>query len=156
MQNIAILAVGKLKEAHWRDAQAEFLKRLTPFAKTEVIEVASSPFGATVTAAQSIKEEGERVLAAIPKDADLIALDRTGKEYPSPEFAALLDDLGSSGRKLAFVIGGAAGLDPRIVERARVRLSLSKMTFTHEMARVFLLEQLYRAATISAGKAYHL
>lgn len=156
MFKVTLLAVGSLKEPHWRDAQNEFLKRLSPFAKADVIEVAAEPFGGTVTAQRSMREEGTRLLARFPDDAYVIGLERTGRKMSSPEFAELIKTEGGTGRRVAFVLGGAAGLDPSVLAETQAKLSLSAMTFTHEMARVFLLEQIYRAMTILSGKAYHL
>ena len=155
MFKVTFFAVGGLKERHWREAQDEYLRRLSPFAKSEVIEVAAEPFGGSVTAEQAMRAEGDRLLKRLPKDATIIALERTGKRMSSVEYAGLLKEHGGAGMHLAFVIGGTAGLDPSLLARTRVKLSLSPMTFTHEMARVILLEQTYRAMTILAGKTYH-
>jgi 23S rRNA (pseudouridine1915-N3)-methyltransferase len=155
MFHCTMMTVGKLKESHWREAQAEYLRRLGPFMKIEVIEVEAEPFGGTVTAAQAMKTEGERILKRLPDDAFVVALERTGKEMSSVAFSELLTSEGDAGAHVVFVIGGAAGLDATVLARARRKISLSEMTFTHEMARVIMLEQLYRAMTIIAGKAYH-
>src|SRR5688572_29832634 len=156
MFKLTILAVGGLKEPHWKQAQDEYLRRLSPFAKVEVIEVASEPFGGSVTAEQSMRMEGERLLKRLPADATVAALDRVGKVTSSSDFARWLQDEVGTGTHVVFVIGGAAGLDADVLTRAQKKVSLSAMTFTHEMARVFLLEQVYRAMMILAGKAYHL
>lgn len=155
MLKISLFAVGKLKERHWLQAQEEFMRRLKPYARIKLKEAAASPITGAVTPEQSMKEEAGRLIKLVPKDATVIALDRTGKELSSEEFAALLNNEGSAGQHLVFIVGGAAGLDPSVTDRTRVRLSLSKMTFTHEMARILLLEQLYRAITIMKGKKYH-
>ena len=155
MFKITLLTVGNLKERHWQEAQAEYLRRLSPFAKVDVIEVAAEPFGGSVTADQAMRTEGERLMKRLPKDAAIIALERTGKRLSSVEFAYLLKDEGGSGTHLVFVIGGTAGLDPAFLAKSRTKISLSPMTFTHEMARVFLLEQVYRAMTILSKKPYH-
>jgi 23S rRNA (pseudouridine1915-N3)-methyltransferase len=156
MFKLTIVAVGALKERHWKDAQDEYLRRLSPFAKTAVVEVAAEPFGGSVTAEQSMRAEGERLLKRLPADAFVVVLDRVGKSVSSPDFARLIQEEGGSGTHIVLVIGGAAGLDAAVLARAQKKISLSSMTFTHEMARVFLLEQAYRAMTILAGKAYHL
>lgn len=150
-----MLVVGKLKETHWQEAQAEYLRRLGPFMKIDVIELEAEPFGGTVTAAQSMKMEGERVLKRLPDDAFVVALERTGKEMTSVAFSELLTSEGGTGTHIVFIVGGTAGLDEAVLARARKKISLSAMTFTHEMARVIMLEQLYRAMTIIAGKSYH-
>jgi 23S rRNA (pseudouridine1915-N3)-methyltransferase len=155
MLKIGIIAVDKLRAPYWRDAAAEYLKRLGPLAKIEIVEVASEPITPTVTAARSMAAEGRRLLDRLPEDTTIIALDRLGKRYSSEAFADVLKDESASGRGVTFVVGGAAGLAPDVLARAQKKISLSEMTFTHEMARVVLLEQVYRAMTITAGKSYH-
>lgn len=155
MLKISLLAVGKIKEQNWKGGMEEYGKRLAPYARLTIEEVTAEPTGPTVTGAQSMKAEGERLLARLPDDAYVIALERTGKELSSIEFAAMLRREGDGGRTIAFVIGGAEGLDGAVLARANMKLSMSKMTFVHEMARVILVEQLYRAMTIIAGKTYH-
>lgn len=137
MYKISIIAVGPLKEAFWKDAIAEYEKRLTPFAKVRVVDV---------------EEVEERHL---PKDAFVIALDLTGKQYSSEKFAEFLQREGEVGRELVFLIGGPHGLSRELVEKAHVKVSLSELTFTHGEARAILFEQLYRAMAILAGKTYH-
>ena len=156
MFKVTIIAVGNLKESWWKEAQAEFLRRLAPFAKIEIVEIEPEPFGGTVTAEQLMRREGDRILKRLSSDGFVIAMERTGKQVSSPEFARLLTEEGGTGTELTVIVGGAAGLDPAVLAAARKKLSMSAMTFTHEMARVFLLEQLYRAMTIIAGKTYHL
>lgn len=155
MYKITFLTVGSLKEPHWRQAQDEYVRRLSPFAKAEVVEVAAEPFGGSVTAGQSMRAEGERLLKRLPKDAVVVALERTGMKMPSVDFARMIQEEGGNGAHLVFVIGGTAGLDAPVLAAARRKLSLSMMTFTHEMARIIVIEQVYRAMTILAGKAYH-
>ncbi len=155
MLHCTLLAVGAVKESHWREAAEEYLRRLKPYMKIEVIEVGAEAFGGTKTAEQSMTAEGERILKRLPAGAIVIAMERTGREISSVELAEMLTREGGTGTHLVFVIGGTAGLDTAVLARAQKKISISKMTFTHEMARVFLLEQLYRAATIIAGKSYH-
>ncbi|MFA6604083.1 MAG: 23S rRNA (pseudouridine(1915)-N(3))-methyltransferase RlmH [Patescibacteria group bacterium] len=155
MLKITVLTVGKLKEDHWQAAQAEFLKRLRPFAKIEVVEVAAAPITPSFGPERSMADEAARLIARLPKDAAVITLDRRGEKTDSESLAKWLETSGASGRHLVFVIGGAAGLDGKISTLAQKKISLSGLTFTHEMARIILLEQLYRSATISAGKKYH-
>lgn len=155
MLKVKLLAVGKLKEPVWSQAQMDFLKRLKPLSKIEVIEVAPESTTATSGPERSMRMEGERLMGRIG-DADyVIALERTGKDTGSVEFSRLLHDEGDAGRTLTLVIGGSEGLDDAVLKRANRKISLSKMTFTHEMARVFLLEQVYRAILIRAGNPYH-
>lgn len=155
MFKFTIICVGKLKEKHWQAAQDEFLLRLKPHAKVDVLEVKAEAFGATRTPEQAMRTEAERLLGRLPADAVIIALERAGAECSSPSFSEFLKETGGTGSHLVFVIGGASGLDARVLASARKKISLSKMTLTHEMARIFLLEQVYRAMTILAGKTYH-
>lgn len=156
MLKISIIAVGNLKENHWKDAVAEFERRLHPYMKLRIEEVKAEPITASVSAEQSMKREAERILGRIPEDgARIVALDRVGKRYSSQGFAERVKEWAGTGGELVFIVGGAAGLDRSVLERCDAAVSLSDMTFTHEMARVFLLEQLYRAVTILEGKRYH-
>jgi 23S rRNA (pseudouridine1915-N3)-methyltransferase len=155
MLKITILAVGPLKEPHWRDAQKEFLTRLSPLAKLEVVEAPAEPITASFGPKQSIDKEGEGLLKRIPENATAIALVVDGKALSSERLASELADLDEAGAPVCFVVGGAAGLSKTVLERANRKLSLSPMTLTHEMARLLLLEQIYRGLTINTGKKYH-
>ena len=155
MYKVTILAVDKLRDAHWRAAADEYLRRLPPFAKVDTVEVASEAMTGTVTPAMAMAAEGERLMKRLPPAGTVIALDRLGKACSSEEFARIIADAGDGGGTVAFVIGGAAGLAPEVLAKANKKISFSEMTFPHEMARVVLLEQLYRAMTILAGKKYH-
>lgn len=146
MYKLTIIAIGKLKESYWKDAVAEYKKRLGPYAKVEVIEV---PDGKTV------KAEANALRKRIHKDAYVIALDLSGKECASEKLAQNIKREGERGRELTFVIGGPHGLDPEFVKEADAVFALSRLTFTHGQARAILFEQLYRAMTILAGKTYH-
>lgn len=151
---ITIIAVGRLKEAHWRDAAAEYLKRLRPYATVEIVEVPDRDVTADERAA--VRAEGEAVLRAIPDGAQVVVLDIGGKQLSSEGFSAWLELAGIEGRSsIAFVIGGAAGLDPAVLAKADERLSLGPMTLPHQLARVVLLEQVYRAFRIMRGEPYH-
>jgi len=155
MLSIEVIAVGKLKESWWRDAAAEYLRRLAPYARVRVTELAASSITASVSPDSSMAEEGRHIIAALKDDATIIVLDRSGRAMSSERFAELMTSEGEGGKTLQFVVGGAAGLADDVVDRADKVVSLSEMTFTHEMARVFVLEQIYRATTIIAGKKYH-
>lgn len=155
MHKLKIMAVDKLREPHWRDAAEGYLKRIAPYARLSVVEVSPDPLTDTVTAERSMKKEGERLLKQLPSEGMVIALDRLGKRCSSEEFARMIDDAGRNGDLVTFVVGGAAGLAPEVLSAAQKKISFSEMTFTHEMARVILLEQIYRAMTILAGKKYH-
>ncbi len=151
---ITIIAVGRLKEAHWRDAAAEYLKRLRPYATIEVVEVPDRDV--TSDERGAVRAEGEAVLRAIPDGAQVVVLDLDGKRLSSEGFSAWLELAGIEGRSsIAFVIGGAAGLDPAVLAKADERLSLGPMTLPHQLARVVLLEQVYRAFRIMRGEPYH-
>lgn len=156
MFKLKVTAVGKLKEAWWREAAAEYQKRLGPSCRLDIKEVAAEPLTTTVAPQEAMRREGERLLAQIKDDELVVVLDRTGTKLTSEAFAELLRELGGGGQPLNFVIGGAAGLHESVTRRAGRRLSFSDMTLTHEMARILLLEQIYRAMTILEGKKYHL
>jgi len=156
---IHIIAVGKNKEKFLQEGIAEYAKRLRPYVKIAIIEIpeekrpaAASP----ATDAAALAKEGKRILAAIPEGALVIALDRAGQGWASEDFADAFRvwELGGKTR-IAFIIGGDIGLSPAVIARGDLRLSLSKMTFTHPMTRLFLLEQLYRAFRINSGEPYH-
>lgn len=150
--NITIIQVGKTRADYLAAAEQEYTKRLQSDAKLH-IKTLKSAHGEI----PAIKEdEGRAILAAIPKDTFIIALHESGKQFTSPDFAAFLQQKRDSGAShVTFIIGGTYGLSPAILEKADLLLSFSKMTFTHEMIRTLLLEQIYRAFTITKGKIYH-
>lgn len=151
---ITIVAVGRLKERHWREAAAEYLKRLAPYARVEVVEVPDQDVTANEPRALSV--EAEAVLKAVPESAHLIVLDVAGTQRSSEGFSKHLAELMVGGTShIAFVIGGAAGLDDAVLVRARERMSLGVLTLPHQLARVVLLEQVYRAFRIMRGEPYH-
>jgi 23S rRNA (pseudouridine1915-N3)-methyltransferase len=152
---IRVAAVGRVKEAHWRDACGEYLKRLRPYATIEVLEVADRDIGAD--AARAVAAEGADLLRAIPADSYVIALDLGGPETTSEGLAEKLSELMVRGRSdVTFVIGGSAGLSADVRARADERLALSRMTLPHQLARVVLLEQVYRSFRIMRNEPYHL
>jgi 23S rRNA (pseudouridine1915-N3)-methyltransferase len=159
MIGIKIICVGRLKEKFYIDAQKEFLKRLTGYCKPEVIEVPEAllpqnPSDAEVL--QSLEKEWAAIERKLTAGAYLIALCVEGREIDSLEMAGLLADCAGRGEsKLNIVIGGSFGLHDKIKDRANLRLSMSKMTFPHNLARIILLEQLYRAFKINEGGKYH-
>lgn len=147
MLKITILGVGTIKEKYMRDAIDDYLKRLERFCKVNVIECKEQ---------LSIKEEGDLELQKIPENSFVVALDLAGKQMTSPEFAELIADGTTKGfSHFTFVIGGSDGIDSRITEKANLRFCFSKMTFTHQMARLILVEQIYRAMKINSGEKYH-
>ena len=156
---ITICCVGKVKERFYRDAIAEFEKRLSKYCKLEIIEVADEKTPDNASKQEEIKikaKEGDRLLGAIKDDMYVIALVIEGKELSSTELAEKINRLGISGTSsIAFVIGGSLGLDERVMKRADFKLSFSPMTFPHQLMRVILLEQVYRSYRIIAGEPYH-
>ena len=156
--NMALICVGRLKERYWREAAAEYEKRLTRFGRFETIELPDLPEPANSSPAierQICQREGEAILARIRADDVVIALCIEGRQLGSVELSQKLGELGASGRRVVFVIGGSLGLSEVVVARAQLRLSFSPMTFPHQLARVMLLEQTYRAMKIAAGERYH-
>lgn len=150
---IQILQISKTKESAIAELEAEYEKRLNAFAQMESLTLPASKKDER-EAVQA--EEKESFLKKLDRDARIIALDERGKQMTTEEFAELLRkerDFGSG--KIQFLIGGSHGLHPDVLAAAHQNLALSKMTFTHEMVRVFLKEQVYRAFTILAGKKYH-
>lgn len=154
MWNITIVAIGKVKEAYFQDAIAEYAKRLGPYVKLSVHELKSEPFHGDGDKLKAKKAEGERLSAFLEKrpESHVIILEERGKKYSSPSFARHLEKIS---QPIIFVIGGSLGVDERITEQYNGSLSLSDMTFPHEMARLILIEQIYRAVTIVKEKEYH-
>lgn len=157
--NISIVTVGKLKEKYLKQGIDEYLKRLSSYAKLEIIEVADekAPEELSAVEMQQVKEkEAERILAKIHPDTYVIALAIDGKMKSSEELADGLDKLATYGKsKIAFVIGGSLGLADSVLNRADEKLSFSKMTFPHQLMRLVLVEQVYRAFRIIRGEPYH-
>lgn len=155
--NIYILCIGKLKESYWRDALAEYLKRLRPYCRPAVIECKESERTKHEgTEAAGIEEEGQELLAKIRPDMYVITLEIKGKRLSSPAFAEKIKSLALTGKSdLCFVIGGSLGLSSAVSDRADDRLSFSDMTFPHQLMRVILAEQVYRAFKINRGETYH-
>ena len=151
--NAAILCVGRLRESFWRAAADEYKKRLSRFGKFEEIEVADRPEG--TDEARVLREEGKDLLRRIREDDDVIALCVDGRAVSSEQLAKMLREREVTGRRTVFVIGGSLGLSPEVIARAGTRLSFSLMTFPHQLARVMLYEQIYRACKINAGERYH-
>jgi len=147
--NITILCIGKLKEKYWQDACAEYIKRLSRFAKLEVIELNESK-------SDSVDEESGALLEHLPKGAFVVALDVGGKSLSSEGLAELISKKTVDGvSHICFIIGGSNGYNDSIRKAADLRLSFSSFTFPHQLMRVILLEQVYRAFKINAGEKYH-
>jgi 23S rRNA (pseudouridine1915-N3)-methyltransferase len=156
MFSLQIRAVGAMQETWHPQAVHSYLQRLTPFARVEIKEIAEGHQGsAKPNLEKARKLEAEALLKNLPVNAIVIALDETGKEVDSRAFAKQIDNWGGTGSPIVFLIGGSWGLDASVRERANAVLSLGKMTLPHAMARIFLVEQLYRAMTILHGKEYH-
>jgi 23S rRNA (pseudouridine1915-N3)-methyltransferase len=157
--NISIVTVGKLKEKYLKQGIDEYLKRLTSYAKVEVIEVADEKAPEVLSEAEMLQvkqKEGERILAKISQDTYVIALAINGKMQSSVELADTLDKLATYGKsKIAFIIGGSLGLSEEVVKRSNEQLSFSKMTFPHQLMKLILVEQIYRAYRINRGEPYH-
>ena len=156
---IRIVAVGKLKEKYLREGVAEYEKRLAPFASVELLETREEYMAENPSEAQrqqTLAKEGERLLRLVPEKSFLIVLDVKGKLLSSEALAKELASLALQGQSdLTFLIGGAFGLSPAVRERADLRISFSPMTFTHQMVRLVLYEQIYRAFKINRGEKYH-
>ena len=157
--SISIIAVGKMKEKPFRAMADEYLKRVSRFGKTEEIELPDLPEPTASSAAieKQIKDkEGEMILAKIKPTDYVIAMTIPGKQWDSPGLSRHMEELMDRGQSsMVFVIGGSLGLSDAVIARANEQLSMSKMTFPHQLARVMLLEQLYRAMKIRAGERYH-
>ncbi|MBN8202124.1 MULTISPECIES: 23S rRNA (pseudouridine(1915)-N(3))-methyltransferase RlmH [Bacillaceae] len=157
--NISIITVGKLKEKYLKQGIDEYLKRLSAYAKLDIIEVPDEKAPEELSETEMIQvkqKEGERILAKIHPDAHVIALAIDGKMKSSEELADNLDKLATYGKsKIAFVIGGSLGLSQEVLQRADDKLSFSKMTFPHQLMKLILLEQVYRAFRINRGEPYH-
>jgi len=154
--NLTILVLGKNKDEYITTAENELLKHLRAFCTVEIVTIPNSR-GIKNQSVEKIKEiEGKSLLDKIPKQSYIIALDEHGKEFTSKRFAAHLSkSLVTYNKPFYFVIGGPYGLSNEVLDRADEKLALSRMTFTHQMVRIILLEQLYRAFTIMKGKKYH-
>lgn len=159
MLTVSILCVGKLKEAYWRDACSEYEKRLGSYCRCRIVEVAEERLGDNPSAAliaAAVEAEGQRLLAHIPSGAAAVAMCIEGKELDSTSLSAYIDRLTVDGTShICLLIGGSWGLSESVKSRANLRLSMSPMTFPHQLARVMLLEQIYRAFQISTGGKYH-
>ncbi|MCY8611959.1 23S rRNA (pseudouridine(1915)-N(3))-methyltransferase RlmH [Bacillus haynesii] len=157
--NISIVAIGKLKEKYLKQGIDEYIKRLSAYAKVDIIELPDekAPENLSDQDAKIVKDkEGERILSKISPDAHVIALAIEGKMKSSEELADNMDRLATYGKsKVTFVIGGSLGLSDAVLKRADEKLSFSKMTFPHQLMRLILLEQVYRAFRINRGEPYH-
>ncbi|MBQ9773849.1 MAG: 23S rRNA (pseudouridine(1915)-N(3))-methyltransferase RlmH [Clostridia bacterium] len=158
MIQLTVITVGNLKESYWRDAMAEYEKRLSSFCKTEIVQlkearVSEDPSDTEIS--HALADEGRRILAAIPNRAYKIALCVEGEQFSSEALAKKLDGVLAGNGSLCLVIGSSYGLSPEVKAACDLRLSVSKLTFPHQMMRVLLLEVLYRCFGILKGTKYH-
>ena len=159
MMKIRVYCIGKLKEKYYVDAQNEYLKRLERFAKIEIVEINDLP----IPMNESLKEEEilkdkefDLLLQKLDKNSYVIALDLHGKQYDSVKFSEKLDNLMTNSiTNISFIIGGSLGWSKKMNEIAKDKLKLSEMTFTHQMTRIILLEQIYRSFKILKNETYH-
>jgi 23S rRNA (pseudouridine1915-N3)-methyltransferase len=153
---LVVICLGKTRERFVQEGIAKYLRYLKPYVDMEIRELREEKIHDLKDAPTIRRREAEKILKAIPSGAFFAALDERGQEFTSHEFAYFLNKrIESGGREIAFVFGGAMGLDESITEKADEVIAMSRWTFTHEMARLVLLEQIYRAFTIIKGKMYH-
>lgn len=156
---ITVAAVGKLKEKYWREAVAEYSKRLGAYCRLEIKEVAGEGYAEGLPAAEEEKikqREWQKITRQLRPDTYLVVLDVQGHQVSSEQLSARLDKLALDGHSdITFIIGGSLGLPDQALRQARWRLSFSRLTFPHQLMRVMLLEQIYRAFKISRGEPYH-
>jgi len=156
--NITILCVGKIKEKFFSDAISEYSKRLSRFCKLEIIEVKDIkiPENASEKEHEAILEkEGEQIISKIPKDSYVLPLCIEGKELSSPELADKISSISMEKSHITFIIGGSLGMSATVKKLGNLHLSFGKMTLPHQLMRVVLLEQIYRAFKINAKESYH-
>ena len=158
MPNITLITVGTLKEAYLKDAVAEYSKRLSQYARLDEVNIKEERIineDDRTEVARALDAEAEKILSAIPKGAAKIALCVEGKQYDSVALASLIGKMSDESGKIALIIGSSHGLSDKVKRECDVRLSVSALTFPHQLMRVVLLEALYRSFTILAGKKYH-
>lgn len=157
--HLEIVTVGTLRQPYIKEGVQDYLRRLrryTPVTLTVVKEASLPPAAAAAAVEEAKAKEAQAILARLPANAFAVALDEGGKMFTSPELAAWLEELASRGiGRVAFIVGGPRGLAPAVLARAEASLSLSRLTFTHELACLLLLEQLYRSFKINRGEPYH-
>ena len=156
--NMALICMGKLKEKYWRDAAAEYEKRLTRFGKWETIELPDLPEPSNSSPAieeQIKKKEGDAILSKLREGDVVVCLCIEGKQMDSVQLSRKMTEMIDTGRRVVFIIGGSLGLSDEVIRRAQIKLLFSPMTFPHQLARIMLLEQTYRALKIAAGERYH-
>lgn len=159
MQNITLICIGKLKEQYLRDAVGEYVKRLSTLCKLNIVELPNEKLSDNPSEKEiqnALDSEGKKILEKIPKGAFVYTMCIEGKQKTSEELSREIDELAVRGfGSVAFIIGGSFGISEKVKAVSNFRLSMSKMTFPHQIARVMLLEQIYRATQISIGTKYH-
>ena len=158
MLNINIICVGKIKEQYLKEAINEYKKRLQKYCNLSIIELQDEKLPSKIhqSLLEEVKEkECRKIIDNLKKDAYIIALDLTGKEYTSEEFSKKIEKLTITNSSITFIIGGTLGLTEEIKNIANEKISFSKMTFPHQLMRVFLIEQIYRGFKISKNETYH-
>lgn len=156
MLKIKIICLGKLKEKAYIELEKEYLKRLSPFAKVKVVELAEVSYRSEDAANKAKLKEADLVVKQLPRDGGIvILLEENGQERDSVGFAEFLERVGGLGEEIVFVLGSGIGLHESLKEYSNYTISLSKLTFPHNFARILLEEQIYRACTIINRKAYH-
>lgn len=153
---IKIIALGKIKEKFLKDGIDEFLKRLTPYSPVEIIELSPIEIKDENLTQKILDEEGDKILSHIKPQSYVITLEINGRQFSSEDFSDKLKELINNGiSETIFVIGSSCGISPKVSDRANLKLSMSKMTFLHQFARLILVEQIYRAFKIMKGETYH-
>ena len=159
MQNITLICIGRLKESYLRDAVSEYIKRLSGLCRLNLVELPAEKLSDNPSKKEienALENEGKRILEKIPKGAYVYTMCIEGKQKSSEELSSEMDSLAVRGySNIAFIIGGSFGISERVKSVSDYRLSMSKMTFPHQVARVMLLEQIYRSIQISIGTKYH-
>ena len=157
MLNINIICVGKVKEKYLKDAILEYSKRLSKYCKLNITEIADEPIPSNLSdkLAENIKDvEGNKILNSI-KNSFIISLDLNGKEYSSEKFAEKINNISLNSSNITFIIGGSLGLSKEVINNSNELICFSKMTFPHQLIRVFLLEQIFSAFKINNNETYH-
>lgn len=159
MLSIQIVCIGKVKETYLKDAISEYSKRLQKYCSLKIIELSDEKLPTKInpsTINEVKKKEANKIIASIPKDSYVMALDLTGKQFTSEEFSQKIDAIALNfNSSITFIIGGTLGLTEEVLSLTNEKISFSKMTFPHQLIRVFLLEQIFRAFKISNNETYH-
>lgn len=157
--DITIISVGKLKEKYLKAGISEYLKRLKSYAKVKIIEVPDEPAGNNLSLREieQVKEiEGKKIIQKIPERSEVVALDLRGKELTSEQFAEYIDEVATYGKShIVYIIGGSHGISDEVLEKTHLQISFGKLTYPHQLMRLILVEQIYRAFKILNNEPYH-